>query len=127
MTDNRRSDERVSTNLAVRWNGQSGGHEARIEDLSLGGCFVNTTGRVDPGEVVSLSMKLPSGEWLPLRGEVVSFQQRIGFGVKTPELPNNAESVISRASHTRFVVNSLPSIRQHAFGLLLPPAPNRLV
>ena len=94
MTDNRRSDERVSTNLAVRWDGQSGDHEARIEDLSLGGCFVNTTGRVDLGEVVSLSIRLPSGQWLPLRGEVVSFQQGVGFGVLFSFLTDEEEQAL---------------------------------
>ena len=94
MTDNRRSDERVSTNLAVRWDGQSGGHEARIEDLSLGGCFVNTTGRVDLGEVVSLSIRLPTGEWLSLRGEVVAYQQGIGFGVLFSFLTEEEEQAL---------------------------------
>lgn len=81
MSDERRSDERVSLNLPVRWDAISGQHEARTEDLSLGGCFVNTSGPVDLGEIVSLEIKLPSGEWLPLRGEVVSYQQGIGFGI----------------------------------------------
>lgn len=73
MPDNRRSDERVSLNLSAKWDGISGTHEGRIEDLSLGGCFVNTKGRVDVGEVVSVALKLPSGEWLQLRGEVASY------------------------------------------------------
>ena len=81
MVKNRRIDERVSTNLPAKWHGIAGTHEARIEDLALGGCFVNTTGRVDVGEIVSVAMKLPSGEWLNLRGEVCSFQTGIGFGV----------------------------------------------
>ena len=81
MTENRRTDERVSTNLPARWKGLSGNHEGRIEDLSLGGCFVNTAGRVDVGEVVEVKMKLPSGEWLQLHGEVASYQTGIGFGV----------------------------------------------
>lgn len=81
MTDNRRSDERVSINLPARWDGLAGNHEGRIEDLGLGGCFVNTSARVDIGEIVGVEIKLPSGEWLPLRGEVVSYQQGIGFGV----------------------------------------------
>jgi hypothetical protein len=81
MSDERRSDERVSLNLPVRWDAISGQQEARIEDLSLGGCFVNTSAPVDIGEIVSLEIKLPSGEWLPLRGEVVSNQQGIGFGI----------------------------------------------
>lgn len=81
MTQDRRTDDRVSTNLAARWKGLAGRHEARIEDLGLGGCFVNTAGRVDPGEIVVFEIKLPSGEWLTLRGEVVSYQVGIGFGI----------------------------------------------
>ena len=81
MTENRRSDERVATNLSANWGGLAGDHEGRIEDLSLGGCFVNTTGRVDVGEIVGVELKLPSGEWLALRGEVTSYQIGIGFGL----------------------------------------------
>ncbi|HKO61905.1 MAG TPA: PilZ domain-containing protein [Pyrinomonadaceae bacterium] len=94
MTEDRRIDERVSTNLAVKWDGQSGVHEARVEDLSLGGCFVNTTGRADPGEVVSLSIKLPSGEWLALRGEVVAYQPGIGFGLLFSFLTDEEEQAL---------------------------------
>ena len=81
MIKNRRSDERVSTNLQARWDGLSGRNEARIEDLSISGCFVNSKGRVDVGEIVGIEIKLPSGEWLPLRGEVASYLAGTGFGV----------------------------------------------
>ena|SRR5687767_14252807 len=81
MVKNRRIDERVPTNLQARWNGIAGTHEARIEDLGMGGCFVNTTGRVDVGEDVGVEIKLPSGKWLKLRGEVCAYQTGIGFGV----------------------------------------------
>lgn len=93
MTE-RRSDERVSTNFPAKWGGLEGSHEARIEDLSLGGCFVNTAGRVDVGEIVGVEMKLPSGEWLPLRGEVVSYQQGIGFGIVFPFLTDEEEQAL---------------------------------
>lgn len=94
MTDNRRSDERVSLNLSARWDGLSGRHEARIEDLSLGGCFVNTAGRVDVGEIVGVEIKLPSGEWLQLRGEVVSYHQGIGFGIVFSFLTEDEEQAL---------------------------------
>ena len=94
MTDNRRSDERVSTNLPARWDGLAGNHEGRIEDLSLGGCFVNTAGRVDVGEVVGVEIKLPSGEWLQLRGEVASYQTGIGFGVQFTFLTDDEEQAL---------------------------------
>jgi len=49
--------------------------------LSVNGCFVNTKGAADVGEIVSLLIKLPSRQWLPLRGKVVSTQQLIGFSL----------------------------------------------
>lgn len=77
----RRCDSRVPTNLHAKWDGISGGHQARIEDISLGGCFVNTTGRVEAGEIIVLQVRLPSGEWLTLRGEATSIQVGVGFAV----------------------------------------------
>jgi SAM-dependent methyltransferase len=81
MKDEKRASHRIATNLPVRWHGVSGSHEDRIEDLSRTGCFVNTKRAVDVGEMVNLSIQLPSGVWLPLRGEVVFFQQMTGFSV----------------------------------------------
>ena len=94
MTDNRRTDERISTNLTAKWGGLDGDHEGRIEDLSLGGCFVNTPGRADQGEIVGVEMKLPSGEWLALRGEVCSYQPGIGFGLLFSFLTDDEEQVL---------------------------------
>lgn len=81
MTEERRSDKRVGVNLSTRWVGTTGTHEGRVEDLSVHGCFVNTTGAVDVGEIVSLLIKLPTDKWLPLRGKVVSAQQMIGYSL----------------------------------------------
>ena len=81
MNDERRLSDRVATNLPARWHGVSGAHEGRIEDISPGGCFVNTTGAVDVGEMISLLIQLPSGAWLPLRGKVAFFHQMTGFSV----------------------------------------------
>jgi hypothetical protein len=81
MGDERREDERVEVNLPVRYDGLSGSHDARLSDLSLGGCFVNTAGRVEVGEVVGLKIRMPDGQWLELRGEVATFQEGIGFGL----------------------------------------------
>lgn len=91
MSDERREDERVSANLPAKWEGTTGGHEARIEDISLGGCFVNTAGRVELAEVISLEIRLPSGDWLPLRGEVTSYQPGIGFGLNFTFLTQDEE------------------------------------
>ena len=81
MSDERRAEERVGVNLPTRWHGVTGAHEGRVEDLSTSGCFVNTTGAVDVGEIVSLLIQLPSGRWLPIRGRVMFYQQLTGFSL----------------------------------------------
>ncbi|HKP47842.1 MAG TPA: PilZ domain-containing protein [Pyrinomonadaceae bacterium] len=91
---NRRADERVPINLPARWDGLSGRNEARIEDLSASGCFVNTQGRVDVGEIVGVEIKLPTGEWLTLRGEVASYLAGTGFGVLFSFLTDDEEQAI---------------------------------
>ena len=52
-----------------------------MDDVSVGGCFVNTFGRVELNEEVNLQIQLPSGAWLPLRGYVTSYQPGVGFGM----------------------------------------------
>jgi hypothetical protein len=94
MTDDRRSDERVSMTLPVKWYGVTGTHEGRTEDISLGGCFVNSSGRVDVGEIVGLAIQLPAGDWLEVRGEVTAYQERIGFGVFFPFLTDEEEQTL---------------------------------
>jgi len=81
MEKDRRSDERVTVNFPAKWHGLSGGHEGRVEDLSANGCFVNTRGPADVGEIVALLIRLPRGGWLPLRGTVKFHQQLTGFSV----------------------------------------------
>ena len=57
-----------------------------MDDVSLGGCFVNTYAKVEPGEHVDLEIQLPSGEWMPLRGQVASYQPGVGFGMSFTSL-----------------------------------------
>ena len=77
----RRTNQRKQILLDAKWESMSRSHEARIDDVSLGGCFVNTYGRVEPNEDVNLQLALPSGAWLSLSGYVVSYQHGVGFGM----------------------------------------------
>ena len=90
----RRSEERKNINLPVKWEGMSGSQEAYLADISLGGCFVNSTARVEVNEVITFDIRLPSGEWFPLRGEVTSFQPGIGFGLLFSFLTEDEEEVL---------------------------------
>ena len=81
MSDERRVNERKRLLLEAKWESMSRTHEARVDDVSLGGCFVNTFGRVEQNEAVNLQIELPSGEWLSLSGRVASYQPGVGFGM----------------------------------------------
>ena len=75
--EDRREEERKEISLDVRWEGGS----ARLNDLSLGGCYVDTLGQVSVDEIITLEIKLPDGTWLPLRGTVAYYQPGLGFSV----------------------------------------------
>jgi hypothetical protein len=81
MTEERREEERKNITLDVRWEGGASRQPARISDLSLGGCYLDTLGSVEVGEIVNVEIKLPSGEWLPLRGTVAFHHPGLGFSV----------------------------------------------
>jgi PilZ domain-containing protein len=94
MTQDRRNHDRTAINLRARWEGISGQQECRIGDLAMGGCFVDSMSRVEIGELVSLEIELPSGEWLPLQGEVTTCQEGIGFGLQFTTLTKAKESAL---------------------------------
>ena len=86
MPDERRSNKRKRILLEAKWKSVSRRHEARVDDVSLGGCFVNTYAQAEIGEPVDLEILLPSGEWLQLRGQVASYQPGVGFGMSFTSL-----------------------------------------
>ena len=75
-------------------------HEARVDDVSLGGCFVNTYGHVELNEPVNMQMLLPSGEWLPLRGHVASYQPGVGFGMSFDALTVRETAILKELMAT---------------------------
>ncbi len=86
MPEERRSSKRKRLLLDATWESMSGTNEARVDDLSVGGCFVNTVAHVELNEMVKLDIQFPSGEWLSLRGQVASHQRGVGFGLSFTSL-----------------------------------------
>ena len=81
MSD-RRSEKRWDVCLDAVWDGKSGNYVARVTDLSEGGCYVDTLGEAQIGEVLSFKLQLPDGEWLSLTGEVAHQSPPLGFGLR---------------------------------------------
>lgn len=90
----RRNTERKRVLLEAKWESMSRRHQARVDDVSLGGCFVNTYGPVELNEPVSLQILLPSGVWLHLQGTVVTYQPGVGFGMSFISLTAEAKATL---------------------------------
>ena len=90
----RRSNDRKKVLLEARWESMSRHHEARVDDVSLSGCFVNTYGHAELQEAVNLQILLPSGEWLALKGTVASYQPGVGFGISFTFLTADEEKAV---------------------------------
>jgi hypothetical protein len=93
MPDTRKHD-RVLLPLEARWEGLSGRHTARISDLSLGGCYIETLGQVTIGEEISFDIQLPTQNWMPLRGKVIYHFPNMGFGVQFLDLSELESNVL---------------------------------
>ena len=94
MGQERRSSRRKRLLLDAKWESMSHTHEARVDDVSLGGCFVNTYGHVQSDEEINLQIQLPSGEWLRLQGRVASYQPGVGFGIAFTSLSKEETAVL---------------------------------
>ena len=82
MTDERRDEERVPVSLEVQWEGMTSRGTARVSDINTGGCYIDTYAPASVGEMIVFKVRLGSDDWLELRGEVVSYDQGVGFGVR---------------------------------------------
>jgi len=81
MSD-RRNEKRLEVCLDAFWDGNSGKHPARVTDLSEGGCYVDSLGESQVGEVLNIKLQLQNGERLELSGEVAHQMPPMGFGVR---------------------------------------------
>lgn len=99
----RRTKPRLSVSLDAVWGEK---HTAQITDLSTGGCYLDSVGEVQQGEVVGFRVLLPDDDWLYLEGEVRHHTVGVGFGVQFLDL--NAEQEENLGRLLRIVQESGP-------------------
>ena len=92
----RREDERARVSLEAWWEGLSGRHGARVSDISMGGCFIDTQGAAELGELIVFAIRKPDGGWLMLRGEVASVDPHAGFSVRYSFLTDEEQQELKR-------------------------------
>ena len=68
---------------------------AYICDVSMGGCYLNTTGRADVSENVTIEFPTSGDRVAEIEGIVVAQQRKLsGFGVRFPSLSVEQQSII---------------------------------
>jgi c-di-GMP-binding flagellar brake protein YcgR len=82
VNDERRREKRAPVLVEVLWEGNTGHYNARTSDLSMGGCFIDTIGRVTSGEKLRFKLRLPDEEWVEVEGTVTYAYPNVGFGVQ---------------------------------------------
>lgn len=96
MWDVPRKHQRVPVSFEVVLEAMSGKHDARMSDISIGGCYIDTIGQVATGEVVVFKVHLPTGHWVQLRGEVVHYMPNVGVGLRFTRLSEEEEILIEQ-------------------------------
>ncbi len=81
-----KQNEPVAVSLDVVWHGRAGKYDARLSEISLDGCFIDSMGQETFGETICFNVHLPSGIWVTLEGEVIYQEYPIGFEVRFTNL-----------------------------------------
>lgn len=81
-----RENERVEIVAQVFIDAASGRHEARVSDISVGGCYIDSIFSVKVGEAIRFELVHTDGQRLAFTGEVAYCFEGIGFGVRFTEI-----------------------------------------
>jgi CheY-like chemotaxis protein len=87
-------DENVFVSLDVVWHGSAGKFDARVGQISMEGCFIDSMGQEVLGESIHLNVRMPSGIWVALIGKVSYQEYPIGFEVKFSDLTAQDEILL---------------------------------
>ena len=91
-----REQERVMYLTETVLECMSGRRGARISDLSVGGCYIDSIAEVGVGEDISFELQLPSESPIPVRGKVAYVLPGNGFGVSFIDLPDETRNIIEQ-------------------------------
>src|ERR1700730_769961 len=97
MSDIPAQHKPVIVSLDVVWQGSSAKHDARMSEISMDGCFIDSQVQgMTLGDLVDFKVHLPSGPWVSLHGELINQDYPIGFGLRFTGLTNEARSLLAQ-------------------------------
>jgi CheY-like chemotaxis protein len=96
MPDGTEQHQPVTVSLDVVWQGSSGKQDARMSEISMQGCFIDSRvqGRA-LGDIVEFKVHLPSGPWVSLQGELVIEDYPMGFGLHFTDLTDGDKRLLA--------------------------------
>ena len=92
----RRKTPRIEYLTETVLESASGKREARISDLSPGGCYIDSIASVQIGEKVSFEIVVLPGVRMALIGEVAYIHDGNGFGIKFTDLTDEQRDFIDK-------------------------------
>ena len=98
---NRRHNRRVAGPLSVLvfWTGKSGRHTADMRDISLEGCYLNTSGTAHAGERVTVEIPESSASdaVVSISGTVIlQHRKHVGFALHFESQTDQLQAFIAR-------------------------------
>ena len=69
---------------------------ARISDISMGGCYMESIIQVQKGERFTFNIQLIAGETMQLAGEVAYVFEGMGFGVRFVDLNDQSKKFLEK-------------------------------
>lgn len=96
----RRASNRYPVEMDVEWEGAQGRQPGTLSDVSLGGCFVLSSGDIEDGEPVKIFVPLADGMKVQFDGKVANHVYEIGFGVRFENLTAAQRDVLVQIVHT---------------------------
>src|ERR1700749_2516398 len=98
MRYERRAHHRIPTKLTVLWEGLLTDNYALMTDVSPGGCYINSVGRVSIDEHIRVDTILVSQAHLHLEGSVAHREWPLGFGLRFANLTGEKAALISQVA-----------------------------
>jgi len=91
-----RKEDRFSYLQEVELEFASGKRSARISDISIGGCYIDTIAQVPVGETLQLQISSSSGNTMQFAGRVAYVLEGFGFGVEFIDLSDTQREFLSQ-------------------------------
>lgn len=95
MDNDRREHNRIPVSLEVKFGGVAQSSSTRISDISAEGCYIETIAFFEVDEILTLEIKLPTGNWLSLKGKIKFRHPNLGLGISFLELSQSELDVVN--------------------------------